>query len=612
MAGSAFRLNPTHVFREPGQAGFRRASLVEASVTMLGRSFRTTIHEGATTNELIEKVARENGGEVTKKYYPEFKTWEITAVRIGDAALVKSSESGIHFSLGSHGIPIAIMPGSAGIGTDPLVVFPNGDELKVGRGTSNFSLWTTSAPFDPQSIKDLDRIYDNRGGVALSRDALDEISRAHGGGRSGKMALEINNILVLNKDTGEILTVSQHASQENPPAAIAHDAFSFSLPNYATCTPACQESRSYVLPQFDSFRGRLNQLVIRTFDGSVADVVRIQMNPFSQDKLDAGLAALPKEQKMIPVPSPLSNTEPAVKSAPPAICMLKFGRENKRDDSGTSPSSPLPASPGAPLVRAKRALWRSDERIGPDASQSRSRPQPEAIPKILPITYDEAAKAWNERRSEPLRLGIPVGAVSLKGPKTWKSGRKKSHPQKAWQMEQVRKVLALAGVLSIIARLLKERARKIAESNIAKKAAKAAKAIKPVVKKPSFPARSASGAAKKTRNERKRRETRIAGAEKPASSRAKLRVHRNAKTAPTLQNPMASSKGKPSRQAARRKRAQSVSESIKPVAAGRKNPVIAKSRGKKKQSRRLLLGLLGLFERKKGKKKITGRAWAGN
>ncbi|MCI0503636.1 hypothetical protein L0Y65_02885 [Candidatus Micrarchaeota archaeon] len=602
MAGSASMLNPIHAARDAAaQSRFRQPALVEASVTMLGRSFRTTIHEGATTNELIEKVARENGGEVTKKFYPEFQTWEITSVRIGGVALMKSSESGIHFSLGESGIPMAATKDSG-------IVFPNGDELPIGPNIRNIALWKTPASFDPGNLADLDRMYGRQGGVKASREALDEISRAHGGGRSGKIVLE-NNLLVLNKDTGEILSVSEHALKEHAPAGIMPEQVCISLPQYASCSPAPLEPRGFVPPQFDGFASRLDagRLMVRTFDGSIAEVVRIQMNPFSQDKLDAGNKAMPKEQKMIP--SPVSRPEALAQAPRPAFCMLRFGGENKRDNPGTPPPGPPPASPGARPVRAKCALWHSGERMGPAASQPSQRPSPIAIAKTVPITYVEAAKAWNERRSEPLRLGIPIGVAPLKGPKTRTSGRKKSHPQNAWQVGQVRKVLALAGILSIIVRLLKERAQDLARGHKSKKAAKAIKATRYGAKKLPRSASSVSAMVENTRNERRRKDNRILGQKTPIPC-ANPRTRRNHKATSAFQNTPASSKGKPAHHAARRTRAPSVFQSIKPAATGRKGPLIAKTKGRKKPSGRSIIDLLGVFRRKK--RKITGRALAGN
>jgi hypothetical protein len=293
MAGPASMLNPSRAAAHGETAGqasrFRQQSMVEATVTMLGRTFRTTIHEGATTNELISQIARENGGEVTMKYYPEFNTSEITSVRIGGVALVKSAESGIHFSLGSSGIPMAATDSNG-------IVFPNGDELPIGPNIRNIALWTTSANFDPGRVGDLDGMYGSRGGVRASRSALEEISRAHGGGRGAERKLLLDeNLLVLNKDTGEILTASEHAAREPPPAPIAPDNVAFGLPQYAVAAPAGVQAVACAPGQFDGFAGREwpeGRLVVRTFDGSVADFVRVQVNPFSQDKLDARPASI--------------------------------------------------------------------------------------------------------------------------------------------------------------------------------------------------------------------------------------------------------------------------------------------------------------------------------
>ncbi len=70
---------------------------------------------------MIEKIARENGGSVVKKYNPEFNAHEITGVSIGNLDLEKSHE-GIHFYVSQSGIPF--------ISTGGQIVFPNADELR--------------------------------------------------------------------------------------------------------------------------------------------------------------------------------------------------------------------------------------------------------------------------------------------------------------------------------------------------------------------------------------------------------------------------------------------------------------------------------------------------
>lgn len=414
MAGAAHKLNAIHASREERGGRFRQVNVVEASVTMLGRTFTTTIREGATTNDLIEKVARENGGEVAKRYYPEFKTWEITSVRIGDAILMKSSESGIHFSLGEAGIPMAVTENQG-------IVFPNADELRIGRNTSNIALWTTSANFDPGNVGDLDRMYKGSGGVRLSQDARDEISKAHGGVRSGNGILLEENILVLNKDTGEVLTASQHASRisESPvPAAIqgmlavsaspgstvpaSFSASAALMPLRPDHQPAMHEHARYDPALFDAFRsgtGNANPLVIGTFDGSISDIVSVSYNPFSQDVCGFASATLP--QMGAPARKPVSATSgPSIDPAPQkrlSFCMLAFS----------------PLAQGPPIQGTNRAATPSAGPINANTHNTRgnlkskstvSSQEPLDVPSI-----ESAYAAWKAARFKPADLQIPSG-----------------------------------------------------------------------------------------------------------------------------------------------------------------------------------------------------------
>jgi len=415
MAGSTFRLNPTHASFEPRLSRFRAANLVEASVTMLGRTFTTSIREGATTNELIEKVARENGGEVTKKYYPELKTWEITSVRIGDAVLVKSSESGIHFSLGEAGIPMAV-------NKKQVIMFLNAEELRIGWNTRNIALWTTSANFDPGNIADIDRMYSSRGGAVLSKDARDEISKAHGGVRSGNGVLLEENILVLNKDTGEILTVSQHAAREPEsimfsagpvPASLASfSSTSSSMP--ATFTDARtsehEPTARYDPALFDAFRSRMNDassLIIKTFDGSIADSVTVRFNPFSQDERGPALSALPQAADARASISARSRNLANAPAQRISFCLLAFSSIMPQAASPASASELANRGDAASATRTDGASASKAIPVIPGLRQKKAAHGKREIPAAP--SFESAYRAWKASRFSRARLDIPAG-----------------------------------------------------------------------------------------------------------------------------------------------------------------------------------------------------------
>jgi hypothetical protein len=259
--------------RQPARlrpASFSRQHLVEASLTIEGRTFRTLVREGTPVNALIEKVARENGGSVEKVFYPSLNASEIVSVRIGDVCLVKSGTEGLHFYLGSSGIPFASLPSG--------IVFPNGDELRVRHGAYDIHLGKTGDNFDPQKLSDFGARYE--GGASMSFDAAKKAAAAHGDSRTEKLLLP-DNLLVIDKETGEIRTASEHA------AKIAVEGFGapqFQAPAYTSVGLTMSSERGVLAIPMDGSATRVPYLFVKTFDGRIADHLSVR---FSQLKADA-------------------------------------------------------------------------------------------------------------------------------------------------------------------------------------------------------------------------------------------------------------------------------------------------------------------------------------
>ncbi len=415
MAGSLIMFNATHASARQNLPRIRPPALVEASLTILNRTFTTQIREGASAEQLIEQIARENGGEVLKKYYPEFKTWEITSVRIGDVALVKSTESGIHFSLGEAGIPITVTEGEG-------IVFPNAEEMRIGKNTRNIALWTTSANFDPGSIRDLDDIYGTKGGITLSADARDEVSKAHGGIRSGGNIVLEDNILVLNKDTGEVLTVSQHAARESVQPQPALPLVPAMAPQAPFPGPNPEPPR-LSLPD-DGSRFRVPCLNICIFDGRLADQVKIQFNPVIGQAFDA---IAPQARELQKLPETLRM--PKI-----AFCRLVFKQQKQDGDSPQPPSSQK--APQPPADAAKPARSQPDNgaaaapssggagacSLNPSSKMETLRPRASRLPvqntlRTGPeIPHGEILRAWHLPRQEPLDLGTAESVARVRNP----------------------------------------------------------------------------------------------------------------------------------------------------------------------------------------------------
>jgi hypothetical protein len=274
MAGPGV-LNATTVTaerqRQPARAQppFSRQHMIEASLTLEGRIFRTFVREGTSVNDLIEKVAREHGGSVEKVYYPSLNASEIVSVRIGDVCLMKSGTEGLHFYLGSSGIPFAALPSG--------IMFPNGDELRVGENTRNIGVDKTGDNFDPKRKEDFDQRY--AGGTRTTDAAQKDIEKSHGGARSEKLLLP-KNILVIDKETGEISTVSEYASKAEGFASPQ-----FQTPTYTSVglTMACD--RGVLAVPMDGSATRVPYLFVKTFDGKITDHLSIQFNPFKASDL---------------------------------------------------------------------------------------------------------------------------------------------------------------------------------------------------------------------------------------------------------------------------------------------------------------------------------------
>ncbi|MEW6721673.1 MAG: hypothetical protein AB1324_00260 [Candidatus Micrarchaeota archaeon] len=358
---------------------FGRRSLVEASVSMMGFTFTTRIREGASVEELIEQVAKEHGGSVSKKYYAEFDAWEIHEVRIGSLVLRKNESEGIHFSLGLEGIPIALTENQG-------IVFPNAEELKVGSATRNIALWMTGEASNPLSMKDLDRAYSQKGGISISEDALERIQAAHGGSRSGKIVLE-DNVLVLNKETGEVLSVSEHASKEEP--KLPDDSFTH------TATPPVQspaEPGQMPVPANDASLAAIPYEIVRMFDGKFTDHVKVQFNPLPSEcrpesaremNTIAGLERV--QERRLPPPTALR------------FSVLTFQLKESRSPPSVSHVSPFREShPAETPKAANQAIPQQKNGGGAPKIDSRS-----------------VMRSWLLPRRDKVELGVPAAAKTV-------------------------------------------------------------------------------------------------------------------------------------------------------------------------------------------------------
>ncbi len=303
---------------------FQGSQLMEAGVALGGRVFFTQIHQNATPNQLIEKAAKENNGGVAKAYYPELNSWEIVVVRIGGMLLVKNdpkrvaeadfsqfsdpaamrqmavsaafhSKGGIHFGIGTSGIPM-------GVTKNGDLVFPNGDEMRLGEGTI-IGVWDEASTFDPGKLGDMEQKYAPAGGLQISDaarermgrladDAQKKMSGAHGDTRTEPLLLD-DNLVVLDKETGEIKSASEYAGKIKLEGFAAPQ---FQIPAYTSVGLILPSEKGPLALPMDGFAGRVPYLVIKMFDGKLTDHLTVRFSPL---KAHDAFSPLPWESAQI-------------------------------------------------------------------------------------------------------------------------------------------------------------------------------------------------------------------------------------------------------------------------------------------------------------------------
>jgi len=366
--------------------------LVKASISLNGQTFHTLIHEGASAEQLIEKVAKENGGGVAKVYYPEFKTYEIVAVKVGNQLLVKndpkrvaeadfsdfndsdsvkkdavstasSSTGGIHFFVGKDGIPMAAAE-------DDGIVFPNGEELRINSNIKDLSLSAVEFNVDPKSLSDLDGLYKN--GTVLSKSAKEEIEESHGGVRSEKLMLPDSSILILGRESGQIKTAAEFAGN------IAAEGFAhqtqFQLlpilqPQNVKLGLSLPTDLGPMNIPFDGSNSRIPYSHIKLFDGKVTSAIKVNYLPFD------GCDEFSKQ-----APS-LQMEEPAQPQSPVSPNVSSYQKDH--------PATQIKPPPSARASSKQFALPIRIPKISKIILPTKTIPLPEPIKQDLPKQPDQ-------------------------------------------------------------------------------------------------------------------------------------------------------------------------------------------------------------------------------
>lgn len=336
--------NAIHARARP-RAGLQ--PLTRRSVSINGATFSALVRDGASADEIIERVAKENDGGVAKIYNAELKAYEIVAVKLGDHLLVKDdpakvskadfsqfkdqgsvkesavrasheSKGGIHFFLGENGIPVAV-------GNEGELAFPNAEELRLRGDMNTIHISLVDYNANPVTLNDLDDMYSMTGGIRMSELAQkqmaqpffldrgegftsDEIRQAHGGMRSEKLLLVDTSVLILNKDTGDMVAMAENGIRPEGFRAPHFDA--------VPVTPVINQpqSRPFVeinrlqhadlgpmhIPM-DGSAVKIPYLFIKVFDGNVGDAVSLT-HPLEELKTS-------KEHQQIQLPAVMLKNE---------------------------------------------------------------------------------------------------------------------------------------------------------------------------------------------------------------------------------------------------------------------------------------------------------------
>lgn len=282
--------------QKKGPAKFGSAGLVDASIKINGKRYRTLITEGATHMQLLEKVARENNGGVVKLYYPEFGTSEIVGIKVGREVMVKGDPKalrkadygqfgnteeakrfftgvsertknmgagGIHSFIGS-GIPVIINKKGS-------LEFPNLEETPVTRNINEVTFALENSNANPRTVQDILKMYGRKDDVS---EIVRKAASSHGGFRFEKIEVR-DNILLIDKESGEIRSPSRTVIPGNGREISFRKNDGFSLKKTCFQTNPVSSGKDFFsysksffqTEQRERIRGWHGEFTVQVFDG---------------------------------------------------------------------------------------------------------------------------------------------------------------------------------------------------------------------------------------------------------------------------------------------------------------------------------------------------------
>lgn len=271
----------------------RKLETVVLKIKGSGREFTGLVPENAGVNERIERIVKQNGGEIKKKYYDEMGTHQITEISIGDQLLTK-----IHWGIEGGKIPIAVDK------EGNIKGFLNGEEIK----STKIDLWEEESTMDPKRIKDL-------------KGNMRKVEGAHATPREEKPDLKNNEIILFDKETGELSPFSENTKVES---------FDWDIKVEKLFIPqVLPVEKIYSHRMFDGFssemQGNFYYTYIEIMDSKESLTDRVTVIPLASQKFDG---------------HPLSNAEPAIQEYPKPCAGETFFHDHKTDIQPSSMTRP--------------------------------------------------------------------------------------------------------------------------------------------------------------------------------------------------------------------------------------------------------------------------------
>ncbi|MFH1521172.1 MAG: hypothetical protein ABID61_06000 [Candidatus Micrarchaeota archaeon] len=349
MAGHQLQLNPNSARTSPKQVFLNAASPFlrvfgreVATIEISGKIFSAIVPEGTKFEHALDKIIEKHGGGVATLKYEGMEGKEIVAIMVGDRLMVKgepdkiakadfssfgesagsakaiaieesrNSHGGIHFFIGSSGIPIVV-------GTDGQVFFPNGSEVEVGRNTSLFSVRLVDYNKDANSLSELGNgslsISTNAQQVIDHRLEQEELAKSHGGIRGDKLILESSKLLIYDILGDRLSTASEYSDNFQVGGFMAPQFDPITIQQLPVAAPFVNVGLVYptnnqpIQLPMDGSLLRVPYLYVSVFDGRLQDKLRIKSSKLLMDavqqtgeQLVSSTQTKPKQSSVVFVP----------------------------------------------------------------------------------------------------------------------------------------------------------------------------------------------------------------------------------------------------------------------------------------------------------------------